>query len=83
MRKFKIGDRVKAIGSIDGMNLNGREGRVVAFNRHPDFTVGVEFDERMSGHSCGEHGKDGYCRNGTPRDFELIRTNIWQGKTRS
>ena len=68
MSEFKIGDRVEVIGEpIDGKNLFGEMGKVVAFGIDFDALfdetdlIGVEFDNNILGHDCCGDGKDGHC----------------------
>lgn len=68
MSEFKIGDRVEVIGEpIDGKNLFGEMGKVVAFGVDFDALfdetdlIGVEFDNNILGHDCCGGGKDGHC----------------------
>ncbi len=68
MSEFKIGDRVEVIGEpIDGKNLFGEMGKVVAFGGDFDALfdetdlIGVEFDNNILGHDCCGGGKDGHC----------------------
>lgn len=73
--KFKLGDRVRAIGEVCGLNLKGKCGTVILVGDTLESTeVGVEFDEPITnGHSCAGNGKMGHCRNGVEGEFELIR----------
>ncbi len=73
--KLKVGDRVRAIGKVDGINLTGKCGRVVSVTDGLTHNcIGVEFDERFPiGHDCSGKGKIGYCRFGDECDFELIQ----------
>lgn len=65
---LEIGDRVEVIGGpIDGKNLFGEMGKVVAFCGDFDALfdetdlIGVEFDNNILGHDCCGGGKDGHC----------------------
>ena len=68
MSEFKIGDRVEVISEpIDGKNLFGEMGKVVALGEDYDALfdetdlIGVEFDNNILGHDCCGDGKDGHC----------------------
>ena len=64
------GDRVVAIGKVDGMDLSGLEGTVVFVEVGSPCPYGVEFDEPIhEGHSCYGVGKSGFCRFGKREDF--------------
>lgn len=73
--KFKVGDRVRAINKVDGVDLIGKCGTVVSVNDgFWSARLGVEFDEPFPyGHDCNGRGKSGYCRFGCVCDFELIQ----------
>jgi hypothetical protein len=72
MAKFKIGDRVRAIGEVDGINLAGKTGRVIRVDGKI-FQLCVEFDESIPyGHNADSRGKNGHCRWGREHEFELI-----------
>lgn len=72
--KFKVGDRVRAINKVDGVDLIGRCGTVVSDNNgFFSVRIGVEFDESFpGGHACCGKGKLGHCRYGGESEFELI-----------
>ena len=72
--KFKVGDRVRAINKVDGVDLIGKRGTVVSIKDGLlSSRLGVEFDEPFPcGHDCNGRGKSGYCRFGYVCDFELI-----------
>lgn len=70
--KFKVGDRVRAIGSVDDLDLTEKTGTV---KRIHNSIIGVEFDEYFSGHDLDGYGKDGYCRWGSESEFELLANN--------
>lgn len=68
MNELEIGDRVEVIDEpIDGKNLFGEMGKVVAFGGDFDALfdetdlIGVEFDNNILGHDCCGGGKDGHC----------------------
>ena len=68
------GDRVVAIGKVDGIDLGGLEGTVVRVEAHGCIPYGVEFDEPIvEGHSCFGSGKMGHCRFGELKDFRKVR----------
>ena len=73
--KFKIGDRVRAIGKVDGEDLKGKCGTVI---QTEDFSlkcwnIGVEFDEPFEcGHDCDGMGRYRCCRWGKMSEFEPI-----------
>ncbi len=58
--KFKIGDRVKAISNVAGIELTDKFGKIIAVESGK---IGIEFEEYFSaGHDCEGEGKDGHCR---------------------
>ena len=64
------GDRVVALGKVDGIDLGGLEGTVVFVEAGSPYPYGVEFDEPIhEGHSCYGVGKSGFCRFGKREDF--------------
>lgn len=68
------GDRVVAIGKVDGIDLGGLEGTVVLVAKYSQYPYGVEFDEPIvEGHSCYGAGKTGCCRFGNLEDFRKVR----------
>ena len=73
--KFKVGDRVRTINKVDGVDLIGKCGTVVDVkNGLLSVRLGVEFDEPFpDGHNCNGRGTSGYCRFGYVCDFELIQ----------
>lgn len=69
-RELHEGDRVVAIGKVDGIDLGGLEGTVVFVEAGSPYPYGVEFDEPIcEGHSCYGVGKSGFCRFGKREDF--------------
>ncbi len=64
MNKFKIGDRVKYIGTDS--NYKGKVGTIVTID-DDSIPYGVEFDEKV----YGGHSLDGKCENGYGRWLEL------------
>ena len=64
MSDFKIGDRVRIISDptfiefIGAKSIIGMTGTVKALS---EISVGVEFDDYVSGHSGNWNGKKGYC----------------------
>lgn len=67
--KYKIGDRVRVKECLDGINLKGKIGKVIAIGELYDY--GIEFDEPiMRGHSCDRRGKCGCCRWGSETELE-------------
>lgn len=72
---FKVGDRVKAIGSVDGIVMGGKTGTVVRIGRGTRCDISVEFDDKFyAGHECGGTAKEGHGRNGSSAEFNLINT---------
>lgn len=70
---FHEGDRVVAVGKVDGIDLCGLEGTVVFIEAGSPYPYGVEFDEPIcEGHSCYGVGKSGFCRFGKREDFRGI-----------
>ena len=68
---LKLGDRVMAVGCIDGLNLDGWYGTVIATKNQTInsewlwYTLGIEFDNEIpggQGHDCFYRGKPGHCR---------------------
>lgn len=61
MSMMYIGDRVMATCTIDGNQLEGQYGTIVAV--HPSaLNCGVQFDnEILGGHDCDGNGEYGYC----------------------
>lgn len=71
MKKFKIGDRVRAKGTVNGVDLTGKTGIIVCRGEVLDW--GVKFDEKFDrGHTCNGHCEDGYGRFGDEKEFERI-----------
>lgn len=83
---LKVGDRVKAIHFVDGLDMTGRTGRVVVINPGESYSrIGVEFDRPFTqGHECYFNGKgyrNGCCRWGNESEFFLIsRTDLVDGR---
>lgn len=79
MPEFKVGDRVRAIGFIDGLQMTDMVGTIVYIkdNMWELLPIGVEFDSQfLRGHACNTNGRDrgknGFCRWGRETDFELF-----------
>ena len=75
MKKLKVGDRVEAIGVVDGVNLKGKNGVVKGVVHYDSLPVLVEFDEPFEeGHSgYGERlCKENHGRWGKHEDFLLL-----------
>lgn len=75
MQEFQVGDRVKAIGKVDRVDLAGMTGTIVCVDDVVPLHIGVEFDYEIpggEGHDCLGNGKNGYCRWGEPEDFRLL-----------
>jgi hypothetical protein len=72
--KFKIGDRVKVVDLIGGLNLKGLYGTIInVFDRHCTNDICIEFDQTIiGGHNGNNKGKDGFCRFTTENKIELI-----------
>jgi hypothetical protein len=70
--KFKVGDRVKAIRSVDGSTyIKGKIGTVKHFKKAAIETwYGVEFDEYIHGHDL--HGKCEYGRGWECNESSLV-----------
>lgn len=61
-KPFHIGDRVMAIGKIDGNDLDGKYGEVICYHPMGSPSIGVQFDEEIeNGHKCDGTGKHGHC----------------------
>lgn len=54
--KFKVGDKV-VVNYCSDKALMGKKGTVVEVN---SYDCGIEFDEYISGHTCGRQAKFGY-----------------------
>lgn len=66
--EFKIGDRIVALGDIDGQDMTGRTGTIVCVDNGRGYKYGIQFDEHIHGHDCNGHGEFGYCRYSAPGD---------------
>ena len=64
MNKFKIGDRVKYVGT--NSDYKGKVGTIVTID-DDSIPYGVKFDEKV----CGGHSLDGECEYGYGKWFEL------------
>ena len=64
MNKFKVGDRVKYIGT--NSNYKGKVGTIITID-DDSIPYGIEFDEKV----CGGHSLDGECEYGYGKWFEL------------
>ncbi len=71
MSKFKIGDRVKAIKNVEGVDFTDKFGKVIAVESK---RIGIEFEEYFSlGHDCDGKGKSGHCRwTDNPSEVKLV-----------
>lgn len=77
--KFKVGDRVKAINYVDGINMKGMVGKVVYISGFRS-CIGVDFDKSFSrGHDCDGYGRAGHCRNAHPYEIELYNNEEKNG----
>ena len=75
--EFKIGDKVRAKGKVDGTALAGKAGKVISVKEGNDFPIAIEFDERISGgHTCGNRGKDGYCRWAKTEELKMFKARV-------
>lgn len=54
---FKVGDRVRCIGDVDGYPSGGKLGTICYV---VGLCVGVAFDEEISGHTCCGICADGH-----------------------
>ena len=73
--KLKIGDRVKVISvqELSPLESTGiKIGMVGTVKEVDEFTVGVEFDDYIGGHSGGWKGKAGHCLYVTDEQLERI-----------
>jgi len=78
---FKVGDRIKALGSVAGMNLKGAVGTIIKVRNHDEHvTYGIAFEESFSkGHRCEGLCKDYHGRWTTRGDkFELCKITDWK-----
>jgi hypothetical protein len=68
-----LGDRVRVIDRVDGLQMTDMEGTVIWVS---DNQIGVEFDERFDeGHSCNGRGKNGYCRFAYVDEVSIIKND--------
>lgn len=58
MTKFKVGDRVRCVSKYD-CDPVGKVGTVKVVEDAVS-SIGVEFDDNVDGHTCGESCKDGH-----------------------
>lgn len=72
--EFKIGDRVRAVKSVDGRDeLIGKTGVVAHINDGKYTNIGVDFDDKnFNGHNLNGHIQTDTGRYGRNEDFELI-----------
>jgi len=72
VRRFKIGDRVRAIKPVDGLSgLVGKTGTVVKCVSD-GWDIAVEFDEPFDkGHTCYNQCRNHHGRFGFKDQFEL------------
>jgi len=75
---FKLGDRV-IVAENYGVAHIGMKGRTIYVG---NFNAGVEFDEYISGHSCDDKGKNGFCYYITFPCLKKLNTNAWTGQKR-
>lgn len=72
--EFFLRDRVMAVGTIDGNNLDCRCGTVISTDGATSNSIGVQFDDRIvGGHDCGGRGTYGFCWWCTPKKLQLIK----------
>lgn len=72
--KYKVGDKVRVKKDLDGVNLKGKIGKVIAMGDLYDY--GIEFDEPIEGgHNCNNKGKWGCCRWGYEGELEPVSDN--------
>jgi len=72
MKAFKIGDKVEALGFVDGVDLIGKRGKVIVLKINR-YDLGVEFDESIrGGHDCTGLGKNRHCRYGITGEFKRL-----------
>ena len=70
---LEVGDRVEAIGEVDGLTLKGRQGTIIQIDCGSP-PVLVEFDDAMDGHTGLGRCKDGHGWWGEHEDFKVIKT---------
>lgn len=58
-RKFAVGDLVLCTAKVSNRQTKNQLGHIVYID--VDGTIGVEFFEYINGHSCDQHGRNGYC----------------------
>ncbi len=75
---FKPGDRVRAIGDVDGLDLTGKIGTLIQY-QEGEFSdwVGVVFDEDFdNSHNLNGLSPIGRGRRGPESCFELLNDSI-------
>ena len=75
---LKVGDRVEAIGEVDGVNLKGKKGVVKYIYSGGGKPVLVEFVKPFKGGHEGGYDGMGHCNQGRGRwgehkDFKVIK----------
>ena len=72
LNKFKVGDRVRAIKTVDGRDLTSKTGTILEIYNNNRYNIGVQFDTPFAGgHDLNQLGKYGYCRRGVASEFEF------------
>lgn len=59
MAEFKIGDKVRCIRN-DGLNKKGLEGLIGTVVDVDSYSVGIDFDSEIDGHSCAGMARMGH-----------------------
>lgn len=80
---FKVGDRVKALGSVSCLNMEGKIGTIKDINNSKSDTwYGIEFDESFDeGHNLDGSAEKGYGRWSNAEDFfELVTPKSKENK---
>ena len=73
MPKFKVGDRVKSLVLVGGLNVSNAIGTIISINQCKfGNLINVEFDDYIDGHCNGGTGKAGQCWTCSPNELELI-----------
>ena len=75
---YKIGDRIKVMYEVDGINLTDAVGTIIKISGTTLFdhvhSIGIQFDEKIEeGHDCDGAGKHGYCRYASKFEIVLLK----------
>jgi hypothetical protein len=74
-RNYPLNTIVKIINCDDIYNnfiKNGMQGKIVNYGHNINkLMIGIEFNKKIDGHSCGSCGKDGYCYFVSVKNIEI------------